>query len=146
MGAYADSKLYNLLYMHSLARSVLPKHVTAPAITPGMVNTGLFRNQAAWYRAVSYPFRLWYLRPAEEAAEGVVYAMTAAEIEGQTGGYYYDGRRVSPSEAASEDETAERLCQVTSRLIATSVHMDSGSEVESPQLGAVVSRNGGAAE
>eukprot|EP01048_Picozoa_sp_COSAG05_P005855 COSAG05_NODE_359_length_10803_cov_14.909193_6_plen_372_part_00 len=122
MGAYADSKLCNLLYTRSLS-NMLPPHVTATAVTPGMVNTGLFKQQPAWYQAVSYPFRLFYLRPADEAAEGVVFALTAASIEGSTGKYFADGVQVTPSDAAQCDDLAERLCKVTSGLIASGKDM-----------------------
>jgi NAD(P)-dependent dehydrogenase (short-subunit alcohol dehydrogenase family) len=106
-----------MLHARSLAGFLDPKRVTVATVTPGMVNTSLFRGYPAWYRALTWPVRALYLRPAAEAAEGVVWAMTATDIEGESGKYYADGRAVEPSVAAQDDELAEALCMATSQLL-----------------------------
>jgi NAD(P)-dependent dehydrogenase (short-subunit alcohol dehydrogenase family) len=73
MGTYCDTKLCNMLHATSLAGFLDPEHVTVATVTPGMVNTGLFRSYPVWYRAVTWPVRALYLRPPSEAAEGVVW-------------------------------------------------------------------------
>ena len=131
-----------MLHARLLASFLDPNRVTVATVTPGskhtgtphhtlmpedvseglpvvaVVNTALFRGYPMWYRAVTWPVRALYLRPAAEAAEGVVWAVTARGIEGQSGKYYADGKVVDPSEAAQDDELAEALCMATSQLLA----------------------------
>ena len=73
MGTYCDTKLCNMLHANSLASFLDPASVTVSTVTPGMVNTGLFRGYPMWYRAVTWPVRALYLRTPAEAAEGVVW-------------------------------------------------------------------------
>ena len=73
MGTYCDTKLCNMLHAKSLASFLDPARVTVSTVTPGMVNSDLFRHYPAWYRLVTWPVRALYLRTPEEAAEGVVW-------------------------------------------------------------------------
>lgn len=73
MGTYCDTKLCNMLHATSLATFLDPASVTISTVTPGMVNTGLFRGYPIWYRAITWPVRALYLRTPSEAAEGVVW-------------------------------------------------------------------------
>ena len=82
-----------------------------------MVNSGLFRSFPAWYRLLTWPVRALYLRTPAEAAEGVVWALTAEAVGGESGSYYADGVAVEPSAAAQDDELAERLCMATTQLL-----------------------------
>ena len=116
LGHYCDSKLCNMLYTRSLS-SFLDERVTVAAVTPGMVNSGLFRSFPTWYRLLTWPVRALYLRTPAEAAEGVVWALTAETIVGESGNYYADGVAVEPSAAAQDDELAERLCMATTQLL-----------------------------
>ena len=49
-------------------------------VTPGMVNTALWRHYAGWFRLLTSPVRAAFLRTPSEAAAGVVYALVAAEL------------------------------------------------------------------
>jgi NAD(P)-dependent dehydrogenase (short-subunit alcohol dehydrogenase family) len=80
MGTYCDTKLCNMLHANSLASFLDPASVTVSTVTPGMVNSGLFRGYPPWYRAVTWPVRALYLRTPEEAAEGVVWVSNHAAL------------------------------------------------------------------
>ena len=61
-------------------------------VSPGMVNTGLWRNFPTWFQAVTYPIRRVALRTPDDAASGVVFACAAEEIEGvASGAFMVDG-------------------------------------------------------
>jgi NAD(P)-dependent dehydrogenase (short-subunit alcohol dehydrogenase family) len=88
--AYANSKQGNLHCAFAQARQANVKghRVVVNAVTPGMVNTELGRHLGAVTFALTAPLR-WMLLPTPHAgADAIVYAVTAQEIEGQSGRYY----------------------------------------------------------
>lgn len=116
--AYARSKLANLLFMRALARRVNGGAVTVNALHPGLVRSQLFRGFRAPARAL-LATALWpFMRSARRGAGTSVYLAASAEIEGLSGGYYRDCRRVAPSAAARCDEAAARLWSESERLTA----------------------------
>lgn len=50
------------------------------AVTPGMVNTDLWRHYSKWFRALTSPVRAAFLRTAEDASEGVFFALAARTL------------------------------------------------------------------
>ena len=95
-------------------------------VTPGMVDTSLWRNFPLWYRAVTYPIRRVALRTPDEAALGVVWAALSVEaeemeqahtLEGRGYVYASDGAWIEPSPAARDREWAQRMCQFCDALM-----------------------------
>ena len=80
-----------------------------------MVNSGLFRSFPAWYRLLTWPVRALYLRTPAEAAEGVVWALTAEAVGGESGSYYADGVAVEPSAAAQVRRSMHQGCLLNPR-------------------------------
>ena len=113
---YSDTKLANHLLSTHLPK-VYPSSTTF-IVSPGMVNTGLWRNFTPAYRAVTYPIRSLALRTAGEAAEGVFYAC-AAESSGKMGSavFLVDGVEQNQSEKAEDKELAKELFEVCRGLI-----------------------------
>ena len=116
MRAYARSKLANVLFTAELARRLAGTGVTANCLHPGAVATNIW-SHAPWF---ARPF-LWVasrfmLRP-EQGAARVVYLAADPALEGQTGGYYEDNRRVAPSPLAQDEALARRLWDVSARLV-----------------------------
>ena len=118
---YANTKLCNALFTFEAARRIRAMQsrgdpdtplVDYNLVTPGMVNTGLFRDYPWYFRALTWPWRAGFLRTSGEAAEGVVWACVAAEAEGKSGFFFGDGISV-PSVAhvrpvKEEGEEAEK--------------------------------------
>lgn len=119
MDRYAVTKFSNMLLAQSLSdrwrrrgrgSAVSPKVLV---VTPGMVNTGLWRHFPLWYRTLTWPLRTVALRTAEEAASGVVWAVASVEAEAMTvdNSYVYlsDGVSIEPSTPARNSELAGEL-------------------------------------
>jgi len=122
VNAYANTKHANMLLLTHLAErwkggAGAGPNVEVFAVTPGMVDTGLWRHFPLWYRTLTYPVRATALRTAEEAAEGVVYAATAKALDGRSGAYLSDGVEVEPSEGSRDEKKARMLFQVCERLM-----------------------------
>jgi NAD(P)-dependent dehydrogenase (short-subunit alcohol dehydrogenase family) len=117
-GAYARSKLANLLFMRELAARLRGSAVTTNALHPGVVASHLFQNLPAPLRLlVGTAGRLAMLSP-EEGARTSVYLASSPEVAGTSGGYYVRCRPATPSRAAQSDADAARLWQESARLTA----------------------------
>jgi retinol dehydrogenase 12 len=116
MGAYGSSKLANILFTRALAKRLEDTTVTATCLHPGFVRTSFGRDMAPFPRSI---FRLVsrFARSPEKGAETVVYLATSPEVQGASGGYYFDCKLTQPSPAAQDDEAAERLWQVSEKLV-----------------------------
>jgi len=116
MGAYARSKLANLLFMRALAARLAGGAVTANALHPGVVASSLFRDLPPPLPLLfASAGRLVMLSP-EAGARTSVYLASAAEVEGASGGYYVRCRLAAPSRAAQSDADAARLWRESARL------------------------------
>jgi retinol dehydrogenase-12 len=103
-GAYAQSKLANILFTRELARR--QTKATVNALHPGVIGTKLLRGGFGGLAG----------RSVAQGAETPVYLALSKEVEGVTGKYFVNSREVRPSPQALDDEAAQRLWQVSERL------------------------------
>lgn len=99
MPEYAVSKLCNVLFTQELARRAHGRGVTAYALHPGVVASGIWRR-------VPWPVRPLIklrMRSTQEGARTSVYCATSADVAKATGRYYDDCRERQPSRAATEE-------------------------------------------
>lgn len=114
-GAYNLSKLANLLFTTELARRLAGTAVTANAVSPGFVRTGLTRDATGAFRLFLTLTRPWQSTPERGAATPLRVATDPA-LAGVTGAYFHGGRPVAPSRLARDAAAAERLWQVSAEL------------------------------
>jgi NAD(P)-dependent dehydrogenase (short-subunit alcohol dehydrogenase family) len=109
---YGETKLANILFTTELARRLDGTGVTANCFHPGLVATGFNRNNGLLMSiamTVAKPFS----RNAEKGAETLVWLVDSPDAAAETGGYFADCRRATPSAAARDDATARRLWEVS---------------------------------
>jgi len=120
MGAYGVSKLANVLFTRALAKRLQGSAVTATCLHPGLVRTNFGRNNedaiSPFVRAI-IGFVMRFARTPEKGAETVVYLASSPEIEGTSGGYFFDCKPIAPTPAGQDDNAAERLWQVSEQLV-----------------------------
>jgi NAD(P)-dependent dehydrogenase (short-subunit alcohol dehydrogenase family) len=104
-GAYARSKLANVLFAFELAERVRGLGLTANCLHPGVVNTKLLR--AGWGSGGV---------DLEAGAATSVYLASAPEVEGVTGRYFVNRREAEPSPLAHDRGLRHRLWEVSARL------------------------------
>ncbi|MFT4078848.1 SDR family oxidoreductase [Rhodomicrobium sp.] len=114
-GAYAQSKLANVLFTVELARRLPPKPVTANCLHPGVVGTGI-GNVGGVMGAAWSLLKPLVLTP-EQGAENSLYVATATEIEGKTGLYFVKERPARPNPIAEDRHAALRLWTESERLV-----------------------------
>ncbi len=105
-GAYAASKLANVLSSNALARRLAPARVTSNALHPGVITTKL----------LSAGFNMTGAETTR-GAQTSVYLATAPEVEGVTGRYFDDKREKPASESARDEALQERLWRVSAEMV-----------------------------
>jgi NAD(P)-dependent dehydrogenase (short-subunit alcohol dehydrogenase family) len=120
-GAYAQSKLANLLFTRGLALRLADTRVTANAAHPGPVRSGFgmdgdMTGIMGWGNRLIRPFEI----SATAGAATPVYLASSPEVEGRTGGYYVQCRPGHPSRHGRSDQDADRLWEVTEKMITES--------------------------
>ena len=120
MGAYAISKLANILFTRALAKRLQDSTVTATCLHPGFVRTNFGGNNAADISPLIgriFLFISRFARTPEKGAETVIYLASSPEVEGASGGYWHDRKPIAPTAAGQDDGVAERLWQVSEQLV-----------------------------
>ncbi len=116
---YGQTKLANILFTLELARRLEGTGVTAYCFHPGFVASGFNRNNGALLR-----FGMTLVRPfsrtPEKGAETLVWLVEAPEVASESGGYYFDCRRIQPSAAGRDAEAARRLWEVSEEQVRAS--------------------------
>jgi NAD(P)-dependent dehydrogenase (short-subunit alcohol dehydrogenase family) len=120
MGAYAISKLANILFTRALTKRLQGTSVTATCLHPGFVRTNFGGNNTAdispLLKAI-FSFVSRFARTPEKGAETVLYLASSPEVQGASGGYYFDCKRIAPTRAGEDDGAAEQLWHVSEQLV-----------------------------
>ncbi|MWG34057.1 SDR family NAD(P)-dependent oxidoreductase [Halomarina oriensis] len=118
LGAYARSKLANVLFSTELAER-LPAGVDALAYHPGFVpGTSLYRETGgAFGLAVRVASLLGVGRSVEQAGLDLVYAAGAPELADASGGYLVGRDLEAPDSRVGNDTLRERLWDESARLL-----------------------------
>lgn len=113
--AYQRSKLANILFTRELADRWRESHVTANCLHPGFVASKFGENNNTAFSAFFKVGKIFAISP-EKGAETSVYLASDDDVAGQTGGYYTRKKRVQPSRAAKNADTAKRLWEESLRM------------------------------
>jgi NAD(P)-dependent dehydrogenase (short-subunit alcohol dehydrogenase family) len=113
--AYAQSKLANILFTMELKRRLAETGVTANALHPGDVSTGLEDVEVTWKTKLARLVR----RPIspEKAAEALVHLATAPELEKTSGVYFHGTTPFRPSGYGRDDGLARRIWTTCEKLL-----------------------------
>ena len=114
-GAYARSKLANVLHTLALARRLVATKVTANCLHPGVVATNLLPR---WLRIIK-PLISPVIFDAERGARTTLYLALSGDVTGVSGRYFDENHAVQPAAAVANDlELQEALWQASERWVA----------------------------
>ena len=117
MKAYARSKLANVLFAAELARRLEGTGVTSNSLHPGAVATNIWSGAPLWAK----PIILLLFRPffisAEKGGSYIVRLAASPELDGVTGKYFEEGRRVEPAPLAQDAALARGLWDVSGSMV-----------------------------
>jgi NAD(P)-dependent dehydrogenase (short-subunit alcohol dehydrogenase family) len=115
---YGQTKLCNILFTRELARRLEGRGVTANALHPGTVRTGFGREgDTRWIFALGIKLAAPFFLSAARGARTSIYLASSPEVDGKTGGYWARCRPATPSEAATDDEAARRLWELSADFV-----------------------------
>lgn len=112
---YAQTKLANVLFTKELARRLEGSGVTANALHPGTVATGLFGRFLGlpkWLRFLSD----WIGKSPEKGAETSIYLATSPDVKETAGEYFKNCKPTRCNPIADDREIAKRLWEVSEEL------------------------------
>lgn len=126
-GAYAQSKMMNLLFTFELARRLEGTGVTVNALHPGFVATGFGQNNGgaagSILRAVIGLMRPMARTP-QQGAQTTIYLASSPEVEGVTGQYFVDCKPVQPHPYAHNREAQRRLWERSEEMTGIAVRSE----------------------
>ncbi len=108
-GAYATSKLANVLFASALAERWAPLRITAYSLHPGVISTKLLKEG---FGAEG--------DSVEEGARTSVHVASAPGLEELNGKYFVRSREATPSPAAQDKALRDRLWEVSEKLTGVS--------------------------
>jgi NAD(P)-dependent dehydrogenase (short-subunit alcohol dehydrogenase family) len=106
--AYMQSKVAVILFTRELARRLEGRSVTANAVAPGWVATGLSRNSGAFSRFI---MNMMASKPAKGAMTSI-HVATAPELENITGRYFDQSQVKESSQESNDMEKALKLWEI----------------------------------
>jgi NAD(P)-dependent dehydrogenase (short-subunit alcohol dehydrogenase family) len=113
--AYGQSKLCNILFTRELARRLEGTRVTANCLHPGVIASGFGHTDGGFVGGVFTVIKPFLITP-EKGARTQVWLSSASEVEGVTGKYFDKCKEATPSRAALEAGSPERLWAMSSEL------------------------------
>lgn len=115
--AYAQSKQADRMWTWALARRLQGTGVTANAMHPGGVSTGLFRKAGGLLGLAASAFMKLTARTPQEGADTASWLASSPEVEGKSGAFWID-RQERP--CRFRDEAAEEaLYELCARMTAS---------------------------
>lgn len=117
--AYSQSKLANILFTRALARRLEGTGVTANCLHPGFVATNLGQGTYILFR-IGMRLGGPLVRSAVQGAETSIHLACSAEMAGITGQYFADRSIVTPTRAAQDRDSEERLWAESARITGVS--------------------------
>lgn len=115
-GAYAQSKLANVLFTRSLAKRLEGTGVTAYSLHPGVVQTDLWRHlngPQQFVMKVASPFT----KNSTQGAQTSIYCAVEPSLEKESGGYYSDCAPAKCSAKARDDDVGQKLWELSCRML-----------------------------
>ncbi|MDP9340613.1 MAG: SDR family oxidoreductase [Actinomycetota bacterium] len=113
---YGQTKLANILFTAELARRLEGTGVTANCFHPGLVASGFNRNNG-WLMRLGMTIVKPFSRSPEKGAETLVWLVDSPDLQGESGGYFVDKRRATPTHAAQDMDAARRLWEVSEKQV-----------------------------
>ncbi|XP_067681959.1 retinol dehydrogenase 12-like [Haliotis asinina] len=137
-GAYAQSKVANILFANELARKLKGTGVTVNSLHPGVIASDLTRHiEDRIPRILQFFIRPLYLlvqaltfKTVQQGAQTSICCAVAEELEGVTGKYFSDCTETKLLPHATDEDAARRLWRLSEEMtgLGTGGNSDKGSE------------------
>lgn len=119
MRAYANSKLFNIMFTQELARRLRAAgihNVTTNSLHPGVVASN-FGSNSTWFTRAFYKVAAPFMTSSEEGAQTSIYLASAPEVVDTSGGYFVKKRPEAVKSGYNTPENARLLWQKSEQLV-----------------------------
>jgi len=120
-GAYAQSKLANLLFTYELARRLAGSGVTVNALHPGFIASNFaMDNFRGWRRPLGWLFRgvqRFTARSPQQGAATILYLATDPAVATISGEYFINQQLAQSTPASHDTQVAQRLWTVSEQMV-----------------------------
>ncbi len=114
--AYANAKLFNILFTKSLAERCSEKRIYAYSLHPGVVKTNFgneFSGVFKWLIKLAQPFMI----DAKKGAETTIYLALTPNLEKKTGAYFSKSKESKPTKMANSKRYRDLLWEKSEELV-----------------------------
>lgn len=116
LGAYSASKLFMLMFTRELAKRLQGTAVTANAVHPGIVRTGMMWTAPGAFRLMSY-LSLPFSTSVERGARTSIYLASSPEVTGVSGQYFTRSKRTAAENKFDTEENREALWNLSLKSV-----------------------------
>ena len=117
MGAYARSKLANVLMTRGLAKRLEDKGVTVNALHPGAVATNIWSRAPGWTQPLLAVVKSLFMISPQKGAQTITYLATSPEVEGKTGLYFEKNKAKTPAKLARDEALVEQVWAISEQQV-----------------------------
>ncbi len=114
-GAYAQSKLANLLFTYELAERLSHESISVNAVHPGLVRSEFYRDFGFIGKVINLFISL-FGKNAKEGADTPIYLASSPELDDVSGKYFVDRQEKKSSPISYDQSTAHRLWQISETM------------------------------
>lgn len=108
LGAYSQSKLFNLFFTYELSSKLLSRHIACNAVHPGFVRSSFAWNNGMLYKVFTYTGGSLFGRSPEKGAETIIFLAASTDAASVTGKYFFNLEAL-PSSSLSYDRTQSKF-------------------------------------
>ncbi|KAF6263641.1 NAD(P)-binding protein [Scenedesmus sp. NREL 46B-D3] len=116
---YAQSKLCNVLFTAELQRRLQGQGILATSVSPGFVNTTIFRSLPSWLGRLATAAAPSIARTPAEGAQVAVYAATSPSLDTQQPAplFLHDCKPMPPAKLAEDRQLAADLWEASAAAV-----------------------------
>jgi NAD(P)-dependent dehydrogenase (short-subunit alcohol dehydrogenase family) len=115
--AYNQSKLANVMFTYELARRLQGSSITANALHPGVVSTGLGSEDPSHLQRWLVPLIRPLMKDPHQGATTTIHVASASSLDHVTGRYFANSTPKRTSKSSYDRTTTTRLWQVSADLV-----------------------------
>lgn len=115
--SYSRSKFCNILFTKELAKRLDGTGITANAVHPGGVQTGIAEKNANWYTKLGWMLAKPFFDSVEEGASTSVHLASTADGENHSGRYWVKKKSHHSNRPSQDPELAKALWKKSEELV-----------------------------
>lgn len=120
-GAYAQSKLCNVMFTISLAKKLNNKNnITVNALHPGAVATQIGEKETSSMTKFFWKLGKPFFKSPEKGAANSIYLASSPEVANVTGKYFKNKKQIMPSLETLDEELMEQFWVFSEQLVGIS--------------------------